>query len=204
MLLALALAAGAAVAVAGLAAAVDHAGRRDRAAPAEVIIVLGAQVLEGGRASPALRARVERGVELFKRGLAPRLLFSGGGRRAPPAEAEVMRRIAVELGVPEGAILLELESCNTEENARLSAELMRRRGLSSAALVSDPFHLLRARLCFRREGLEVATSPAELEGRGFGWADRLYWTLREALALASRPRLLLAGRAPSGPPRAIP
>ncbi len=198
MFLALALAAGApALAGAALAFAVDRFGRRDGAGPAEVIIVLGAQALEGGRASPALRARVERGVALFHRGLAPHLLLSGGSRRGPPSEAEIMRRIASAQGVPDGAILLEPESRNTAENAYLSSAEMRRHGLASAIVVSDPFHLLRARQWFRRAGVEVGTSPAPLSGRGFTRMDRLYWTLREALALAGSPRLLLARPAPS-------
>jgi uncharacterized SAM-binding protein YcdF (DUF218 family) len=193
MLLAFALAAGApALAAASLAFAVDRFGRRDGAGRADVIIVLGAQVLEGERASPALRARVERGVALFHRGLAPRLLLSGGGHRGPTSEAEIMRRIAAAQGVPDVAILLEPESRNTAENAYLSSAMMRRHGFESAIVVSDPFHLLRARQWFRRAGVEVGTSPAPLSGRGFTWVDRLFWTLREALALAGSPRLLFA------------
>lgn len=194
----LAVAVGAlALAAAALAFAVDRVGRRDGAGRADVIIVLGAKVLDGVRASPALRARVERGVALFHRGLAPRLLLSGGGPRGPPSEAEIMRRIAAAQGVPDGAILLEPESRNTAENAYLSAAMMRRHGFASAIVVSDPFHLLRARQWFRRAGVEVGTSPAPLSGRGFTWADRFFWTLREALALAGSPRLLLARAAVS-------
>lgn len=179
----------------GLAFVVDRFGQKERAVAAEVVVVLGARVLPGGEPSAALRARVERAVALYHQGLAPRLLFSGGVGLHPPAEAHVMRELAMGLGVPEHACLLEDQSRSTEENARLSARVLGSLGLRRAVVVSDPFHLLRARQYFRLHGLEVATSPALVPGRTLRATDRFYWTLREAAALLLHPRVLLA-RAP--------
>src|SRR6185503_13743198 len=68
----------------GLAWRVDRFGQRERAAPADALVVLGARVMPGGVPSGALLARVEKAVELYQRGLAPRLVFSGGiGVHAP-------------------------------------------------------------------------------------------------------------------------
>jgi uncharacterized SAM-binding protein YcdF (DUF218 family) len=176
----------------GLAWRVDRFGQRERAMPADALVVLGARVLPGGVPSGSLQARVEKAVELYQRGLAPRLVFSGGVGVNPPSEAQVMRALAVRLGVPAAACILEEESHSTEQNARYSAELLRSLGAQRVVVVSDPYHLLRARQYFRLQGLEVATSPALLAERNLNAVDRFYWTVREAFALLLHPRVLLA------------
>jgi uncharacterized SAM-binding protein YcdF (DUF218 family) len=119
-----------------------------RLGSADAIVVLGCS-------SPArLARRIERGIELFRRGAAPLLLLSGGGLGTEP-EAEVMRRLALASGVPEAALLLEPHSRNTWENAEESARLLRRRGLRRVVLVSDRAHLPRAALLFRLAGLDI-------------------------------------------------
>ncbi|WP_225410325.1 YdcF family protein [Stigmatella hybrida] len=175
----------------GLAWHVGRFGRREGAVPADVLVVLGARVLAGGVASGALQARVEKAVALYQQGLAPRLLFSGGTGLHPPSEAQVMRALAVRLGVPAEACLLEEQSHSTAQNARFSAEVLRRLGAGRVVVVSDAYHLLRARQYFRLQGWEVATSPAPLAGR-LDAVDRFYWTVREAFALLAHPRVLLA------------
>jgi uncharacterized SAM-binding protein YcdF (DUF218 family) len=176
----------------GLAFVVDRFGQRERAMPADMVVVLGARVLPGGVPSPALRARVEKAVALYQQGLAPQLLFSGGVGVNPPSEARVMRALAVRLGVPEQACLLEEQSHSTEQNARFSVEVLRSLAARRVVVVSDPYHLLRARQYFRLHGLEVATSPALLTERNLRALDRFYWTVREAAALLFHPRVLFA------------
>lgn len=181
------------VPVAWLAWRVDRFGGRERrAARADVLVVLGARVLPGGMPGGALRARVEHAAALYHAGVAPRLLLSGGVGEHGPSEARVARALAVGLGVPESACLLEEESHSTRDNARLSVRALRAAGLTRAVVVSDPYHLLRARQLFRREGLEVGTSPALRTGRHLSLPHRVKWTLREALALLLDPRTLLA------------
>ncbi|MDY7227644.1 YdcF family protein [Hyalangium rubrum] len=176
----------------GLAWRVDRFGQRERATPADALVVLGARVLPGGVPSGALQARVEKAVELYQQGVAPRLVFSGGVGVNPPSEAQVMRALAVRLGVPSEACVLEEQSHSTEQNARYSARLLRELGARRVVVVSDPYHLLRARQYFRLQGLEVATSPALLTERNLDTVDRFYWTVREAIALLLHPRVLLA------------
>jgi uncharacterized SAM-binding protein YcdF (DUF218 family) len=180
----------------GLAFVVDRFGQRERAVRSDIVVVLGARVLPGGSPSPALRARIEKAVELYHQGIAPRLLFSGGVGVNPPSEARVMKELAVRLGVPEEACLLEEQSHSTEQNARFSTEVLRSLGAKSVVVVSDPYHLLRARQYFRLHGFEVATSPAFLTERNMRLIDRLYWTVREAFALLLHPLVLFA-REPS-------
>src|SRR6185437_10459810 len=120
---------------------------------ADAVVVLGC-ALRDGRPSPALARRVERGVALLRRGAAPLLVLSGGG--APLSEAAAMRELALREGVGEAALLLEPRSRNTFENARETARLLQDRGLGRVVLVSDRYHLPRARLLFRAAGLAVA------------------------------------------------
>jgi uncharacterized SAM-binding protein YcdF (DUF218 family) len=181
------LAGGITLGVFGLACVVYRFGSRERpAARAGALIVLGARVREDGTASPALAARVEQAVRLFDAGVAPRIIFSGGGN---PSEARVGRALAAS--IPESACLLEESSLNTHDNAAHTTELLRSRGITDAVLVTDGYHALRARQWFRRYGLEVAVSPAPVAGR-MSRSELCYQVLREAFALAAQPRLLFA------------
>ncbi len=87
-----------------------------------------------------LRRRLDRGVRLFQQGAAPLLVLSGGGA-GPVPEAEIMRRMALDRGVPEAALLVETGSHDTLGNARETARLLRLRGGRSVLLVSDRAHL---------------------------------------------------------------
>jgi uncharacterized SAM-binding protein YcdF (DUF218 family) len=126
---------------------------------ADAIVVLGCPVLPDGQASPGLVRRVARGVALFRQGVAPLLVLSGGGLGGVP-EAEIMRCLALAAGVPQAALLVEPRSRNTLENARETARLLAAQGLASVLLVSDRVHLPRAALLFRRAGLAVAGRAA--------------------------------------------
>ncbi len=165
------------------AASLDLFGTTQTAAPAGAIVVLGARVQDDGEASPTLRARAEHGAELFKLGLAPMLFFSGGIGDFEPSEASVAAKVAIAAGVPQERCVLEEKSHSTRENARFTAELLRARGITEVIVVSDPYHLFRARWLFEREGLTVTTSPALNAERHRSWALRATWTLRELVSL---------------------
>jgi uncharacterized SAM-binding protein YcdF (DUF218 family) len=140
-------------------AKVTPAGVTPAAPSAEAIVVLGCALSADGRASPALRRRVDRAVELYRTGAAPRLVLSGGGagRRA---EAEAMRELALHGGVPPGGLLVEARSRNTFENAAETAALLGAAGLSRVWLVSEAYHLPRAAMLFRLAGLTVVGTAA--------------------------------------------
>lgn len=99
------------------------------------------------------------GADLFARGLAPKIVFSGGdatlfGRG--PAEAQGMKRLALRLGVPEEAILVEDRSRTTYENA---VETKRLLGPASVLLTTSALHIPRAQAFFRRQGFAVTAYP---------------------------------------------
>lgn len=131
----------------------------DQARPADSIVVLGAAQYDG-RPSPVLRARLDHGISLWNNGMGKVLVLTGGrGAGDTTSEADVGRSYARKRGVPDTAILLENKGRTTRESMLGVAELLERRGIKTAILVSDPFHMLRLSIIGRRFGLTPYTSP---------------------------------------------
>ena len=131
----------------------------DQARPAESIVVLGAAQY-AGRPSPVLKARLDHGIDLWNRGMGKLLVLTGGrGHGDTTSEAEVGRTYARKRGVPDTAMLLENEGRTSRESMLGVAELLQKRGIKTAILVSDPFHMLRLSIIGRRFGLTPYTSP---------------------------------------------
>lgn len=132
---------------------------RDEARPAQAIVVLGAAQY-AGKPSPVLRARLDHALDLWNRHLASLLILTGGtGSGDTTSEAAVGRNYAKKHGVPDSAILVENEGRTTSESMRAVAGMLEVRGLQSALLVSDPFHMLRLRILARRFGFTPYMSP---------------------------------------------
>lgn len=143
------------------AAAVLVWSSRDEARPAQAIVVLGAAQY-AGKPSPVLRARLDHALDLWNRHLASLLILTGGtGAGDTTSEAAVGRTYARKHGVPDSAILVESEGRTTSESMRAVAAMLEVRGLQSALLVSDPFHMLRLRILARRFGFTPYTSPTQ-------------------------------------------
>ncbi len=133
----------------------------DQAKPAESIVVLGAAQYDG-RPSPVLRARLDHAVDLWNRHLAQIVILTGGtGVGDTTSEAAVGRRYVKRHGVPEGVILLENEGRTTRESLLAVSRILKSRGMKSAILVSDPFHMLRLWILSRRFGFTAYTSPTK-------------------------------------------
>lgn len=131
----------------------------EREVEVRVAVILGAQVLPGGRASKTLEARVRHGANLQRRGEVDLLIPTGGLGEHPPREAEIMARLLREAGVPESAVLLEDRAVNTWESALLVAEISRRRGIREVRAVTDPLHCPRTVRAFREAGLRAWAEP---------------------------------------------
>jgi uncharacterized SAM-binding protein YcdF (DUF218 family) len=133
--------------------------RHDQSRPVGAIVVLGAAQYVG-RPSPVLRARLDHAIALWRRGLAPIMIVTGGtGRGDTTSEAAVSQRYVVQHGVPIRAILLETEGRTTSESMAGVSALMGGQGRRDVLLVSDPFHMLRLTIIARRHGLEPYASP---------------------------------------------
>ena len=144
----------------GVAAYIVWVGQRDDAARADAIIVLGAAAYDA-KPSPVFEERIRHGIDLYKRGMAPTLIFTGGygGSGARFSESQVARRYALRQGVPEKAILIESLSRNTHENLRQASLLMQQHNLHSVIVVSDPLHMARALRISRGLGIRAVGSP---------------------------------------------
>jgi len=163
--------------------AVDRRSALDDSAPADVILVLGSAVWPHEQPSPSLRARTERAIELYQQGYAPQLLLSGGLGRYPPEEAEVMRRLAVEAGIPQEALILDMEAHSTWESMEKARDIMEQEGWQTAIIVSDPFHIERSLLMAGDAGFAAYGSPALDSPTYTIPSRRMFYTSREVLAL---------------------
>lgn len=124
---------------------IHRVGYLDRGRSADCVIVLGAAAWHD-KPSPVLRERLNHAIDLFKSGHANSLLLTGGyGKGADFAESEVGLEYCVELGVPRERIRAETESLSTVANLKKAKEIMDTEGWNTALLVSDPWHLKRAR-----------------------------------------------------------
>lgn len=126
----------------------------------DAIIILGTPADSDGNPTPDLLARVTEGVREYERGVAPRLILTGGAAHNRFVEASVMARAAQAQGVPAAAILLEPKAFDTIQNACYSSRILRQHGWHSAEVVSDSAHLPRAGLIFNRLPLDWSTHPA--------------------------------------------
>jgi uncharacterized SAM-binding protein YcdF (DUF218 family) len=131
----------------------------ERAESPEVAVVLGTQVLSGGRPSRTLEARVRHAARLYKEGKVSLVVPTGGLGEHSPSEAEVMARILRKEGVPEDAVLLEDRALNTWDSAQLVEEMAKKLGVTSVAVVTDPLHCVRAVAAFREAGLMARPEP---------------------------------------------
>jgi uncharacterized SAM-binding protein YcdF (DUF218 family) len=132
---------------------------RDTARSSDVVVVLGAAQYDG-KPSPVLRSRLDHAHALWKRGVAPRIILTGGqGAGDTTSEAAVGRKYLQRRGVPGGALMQEDHGRSTEESVAAVAALMRANHLQSATFVSDPFHMLRVELLAWQHGVQAASSP---------------------------------------------
>lgn len=122
----------------------------------DAIIVLGCRVSRiattdelGG----ALGRRLATAARAFEQDRAKRVIASGGRTWDGFVEADAMASELERLGVPARAIVRERCSMSTAENARYAAEIARRHELCRITLVTCHWHLPRALLLFRREGM---------------------------------------------------
>jgi uncharacterized SAM-binding protein YcdF (DUF218 family) len=133
--------------------------RRDETRPADAAVILGAAVYRN-RPSPVFRERIRHGVNLYRSGTVPRLLFTGGRAQGDDmAEAEAARSFAISEGVRPDDILIETSSTTTWENFTFAVPVMRNAGIRKVLVVSDPMHMHRSMAMARALRIEAYASP---------------------------------------------
>lgn len=114
---------------------------------ADAIVVLGGGIGESGKVGQGYEERVEYAVDLYKSGYAGHIVFSSGYMYIF-RETLVMKALAMSLGVPENAIILESRVTNTYDNVLAISGVLRERGWSRIILLSSPYHMLRVSKVF--------------------------------------------------------
>jgi uncharacterized SAM-binding protein YcdF (DUF218 family) len=157
---------------------------RGSVSSADAIVVLGAPIRADGSLPPIVEERVVAGVELWRRGVAPLVVMTGGPTRGVELpEADGMALRARELGVPAATLRVERVSRFTRENAELCAPILRAEGVRRVIVVTQPFHLRRGVLWFRRVGFEAVGHHIEGSVQFADVRRGLRWVLREYPAL---------------------
>ncbi|MEO5924668.1 MAG: YdcF family protein [Bryobacteraceae bacterium] len=162
---------------------ITEQARLDEAAAADVIIVLGAAEYRG-RPSPVLEARLNHALYLYLKGLAPRILTTGGAGGDPTyTEGGVAHNYLSRHGVPSEAILVEDEGESTVHSLVAAAEIMRRFQMKSCIVVSDGYHIFRVKKLLENRGIKVYGSPRPEERRPEERSWTGYWVyVRQAIA----------------------
>jgi uncharacterized SAM-binding protein YcdF (DUF218 family) len=126
----------------------------------DAIIVLGSPADWDGNPTPEQLARVTEAVHEYERGVAPRLILTGGRTLHGFVEAQVMARSAEAEGVPASSILMEPEARDTIQNACYATRIMKAHGWQSAEVISAASHLPRAGMIFSKLPLEWRSHAA--------------------------------------------
>jgi uncharacterized SAM-binding protein YcdF (DUF218 family) len=124
--------------------------------------VLGSPADGDGNPTPLQLAKVNEAVREYERGVAPRLIITGGATRADFVEADVMARTARAEGVPASAIVEERQATDTIQNACYTARIMKSNGWHSAEVISRATHLPRAALILEEMPIEWRMHAAPL------------------------------------------
>ncbi len=136
-----------------------RAAHHDGSRPAQAIVVLGAAQYDG-RPSPALKARLDHVVELWRYDVAANVVVTGGkqpGDRFTEATASATYLRAQ--GIPDSKILREVNGRSSFQSLADAASFLKRRGLQRVVLVSDAYHAARIEGIAEEVGLDASVSP---------------------------------------------
>jgi uncharacterized SAM-binding protein YcdF (DUF218 family) len=165
-----------------VAAEIRNQSDVDEARPADVILVLGAAEYRG-RPSPILEARLNHALFLYLKGLAPRIITTGGKGGDPQfTEGEVGRAYLSRRGVPSESIIVESEGETTVHSTAAAAEIMQRMNLHSCIVVSDGYHIYRVKRMLEFQGMSVYGSPRPTQPH-YGWRQEWVY-LKQAIAFS--------------------
>jgi len=143
---------------------------------------------ESGQAGGGYQERVKRAVDLYRQGFAPRMIFESGFVFAFK-EAEIMRDLAISIGVPPSAIVLETTGVDTYDDVVKLRAVLQQNHWRKILLVSSPYHMRRAVLVWRKQAPDIDVIPAPVpqsqfydHGRGATF-DQVRGILQEYVAI---------------------
>jgi uncharacterized SAM-binding protein YcdF (DUF218 family) len=164
---------------------VRHFAGTDEARAVDAIVVLGAAQYNG-RPSKVLTARLDHALSLYKQGYSKAIITTGSYGRDPNfSEALVAKNYLADLGVNPEDIMTEQASVTTRESIRASSDLIKSKEWQTVLVVSDGFHLYRAKRMFADEGILAYTSPAPSSPIEVSASQRFWYSLREVFLFSA-------------------
>jgi uncharacterized SAM-binding protein YcdF (DUF218 family) len=155
-------------------------GRSQELHQADAIVVFGAAEY-AGHPSPVLRARLDHAFDLFRRGIAPVVITTGGAASDPSfSEGGVGRDYLERRGIPERNLIAETQGSDTAQSAVRVAVIMRANGLHSCVAVSDAYHVFRIKKLLEHEHIGPVYVSPRPDSRPHSFAQRAFAVLREA------------------------
>lgn len=140
----------------------------------KVAVVFGAGLLRDGTPSPVLKDRVSTAAQLYFAGKIQKILMSGDNRFVDYNEPASMRVYALELGIPDDAIVLDYAGRRTYDTCYRAKYIF---GLDQAILVTQKYHLPRAIFTCNGIGLKSIGVVADL--RTYHPNSLTFWNIRE-------------------------
>lgn len=131
----------------------------------DVIIVLGNPANSDGSPSEVMRQRVLKAVELFRRGRARYILFTGAAVYNSYVEANVMAELAHSVGVPKSAFVTDSKARNTYQNLFNATEIMHKKHWSSALVVTSPYHVKRTAFILSHYDIDYQVISSQVPSR---------------------------------------
>lgn len=159
-----------------------NTGRSADRQPVDAIVVLGAAQYDG-QPSPQFQARLDHGLELWNLDLASYIVVTGGKQEGDRfTEAATARKYFESKGVASDLIFEENSGTTTYASLMAVSQVANELKISRMLIVSDPFHLLRAKLIAREVGLDVSLSSTRSSVIKGG--DAFQHNLQEAIGVA--------------------
>ena len=160
----------------------------------DVIILLGGGIIDKvpdlsgyGIPSDDMLGRIISAVRLQKKLQVPIIVSGGKVYKRGSAEANIVRRFLVDLGVAESCLIVEDKSRNTYENANYTREICSRYHFEKPVLITSGYHLRRSLISFEKVGMDVIPFPANFKSKSFNdysWYD--YLPASGSLALTAK------------------
>lgn len=158
-------------------------GGKDERQNVSAIVVLGSAEY-AGKPSPVFKARLDHGADLYKEGYAPLIIVAGGQDEDEAySEAGVGKAyLEKQKKIPAEKIIAEEYSLTTIQNISRLKDHAEALELKTVLLVSDPFHMFRAKWLAKKWGIEVYTSPTQTSPISENWWLEFKFVVREAMA----------------------
>ena len=140
---------------------VYRASNHDGAREADAIIVLGAAQWNG-QPSPVLQERLDHALELYEEGFAPLVVLTGGKQEADTfTEATTGYNYLRDRGVPDEALLKEVDGTSTWDSLRAVRRFLSERDVDEVVLVTDDYHAYRVEAIAEEVGFDASVSPTD-------------------------------------------